>query len=98
MTGRAGALAAAISVDARYAIINGAPHNREAEGHLYLMLGAVGFDIGDLRHFALSGSALVNSAARYSSQIGKAGVPAFTMTRSFNSTNALSIADRACCG
>ena len=51
VTGRAGALAAAIGVDARHGIIDRAAHHRETDRNLHLMLGPVVFDVGNLRHW-----------------------------------------------
>src|ERR1700732_1088054 len=50
MAGGAGALAAAIGVDAWHPVVDRAAHDRQTDRHLDLMRGPVVFDVGNLRH------------------------------------------------
>src|SRR5262249_40351631 len=68
VAGGAGAGAAAISVDARHAVLDRDLHHRLPNGRVDDMLFAVLFDVGDLRHGALT---LQSFAAATISFIGR---------------------------
>src|ERR1700736_3148526 len=48
VAGGAGALTAAIGVDARHVVVDGTPHHRKADRHLDEMRSTIVFDVGDL--------------------------------------------------